>query len=254
MHHRRHVLGDLLPHKSDDNLIPCKIMAELDDHFPLHLTAFIAAWYLCRLPSHLSVLQFLCQNPPPPFQGQKFPNIMAAFLVQYETNCSSERCQNYWSIINPYCFQWQAKSNRPQMKFIRSINPGYANIWCYKCVQSDRCIFIGLCAISICMVMKPSKGIQQVRWETNSFHQHHCLHLLISGICQKQKKLIKPTPAAVSLTSLPLKHRTCPSDPCLSTELGPATSRDRTSCCRICSWFNQPKEILGYMNLYSLLP
>ena len=168
-------------------------------------------------------------------------------------NRSSIRCQNYWSIINPYCFHWQAKSNQPQMKFIHSINPSYSNIWCYKCVESDRCIFIRLCAISICMVMKLPKGIQQVRWEMNSFHQHHCLHLMISGICQKHKKLIILTPAAVSLTSLPLKHRTHPSEPCLSTELGPATTSDRTSCCRICSRFSQPRDHLWYTNLYLLL-
>lgn len=156
-------------------------------------------------------------------------------------NCSSERCQNYWSIINPYCFRWRAKSNQPQMKFIRSINPSYANIWCYKCVQSDRCIFIRLCAISICMVMKPSKGIQQVRWEMNSFHQHHCLHLMISRICQKEKKLIKLTPAAISLTSLPLKYRTRPSEPCLSTERGPTTTTTGQAAAEPARGLTRPK-------------
>lgn len=58
------------------HLIP--FMAELDDHSPLHLTAFVAAWYLHMLPSHSSVFQFPCQNPPP-FQGQNFPNTMAGF-------------------------------------------------------------------------------------------------------------------------------------------------------------------------------
>lgn len=123
-------------------------------------------------------------------------------------NCSSERCQNYRSIINPYCFQWQAKSNQSQMKLICSINPSYAKICYYRCVQPDRCIFIRLCAISICMVMKPPNSVQQVRWEMSSFHQHHHLHLTISGICQIHKNLIKLTTAAASLTSLPLKCRT----------------------------------------------
>lgn len=106
-------------------------------------------------------------------------------------NCSPERCQNSWSIINPCCFLCWATFNQPQMKFTCSINPSYANIWCYKCVQSDRCISITLGTISICMVMKPSKGIQQARWKMTSFHQHHYLHLVTSGIGQKKEKLIK---------------------------------------------------------------
>lgn len=127
------------------------------------------------------------------------------------------------------------------MKLLHSINPTYGNIWCYKSVQSDRCIFIRLYAISICTVIKPSKGIQQVRWEMN-FHHHFCLHLMISGICQKQKKLIKLTPAALLITSLPLKHRTCTSQPCTDPRL--AAASNRTTCCQICWWLNWPNEIL----------
>lgn len=74
------LLEGLPPNKSDDNLITCKMMVELDDHFPPLLDCiFHCCSYLCWSPSHLSPLQFLCQNPPPSFQGQKFPSIMAVF-------------------------------------------------------------------------------------------------------------------------------------------------------------------------------
>lgn len=149
------------------------------------------------------------------------------------------------------------------MKFSCSINPSYANIYCYKCVQSDRCIFIRLCAISIYMVMKPSKGIQQVRWEMNTFHQHHCLHLMIGGICQKQEKLFVflkteqnnttntgcGTTYTITITVQDSSRWSMPQH-----KARPATTSGRTCCCWISLLLIQLKDILLNTNLYSLLP
>lgn len=146
------------------------------------------------------------------------------------------------------------------MKFSCSINPSYANIYCYKCVQSDRCIFIRLCAISICMVMKPSKGIQQVRWEMNFFHQHH---LMIGGICQKQDKLFVflkteqnnttntscGTTYTITITVQDSSRWSMPQH-----KARPATTSGRTCCYWISLLLIQLKDVLLNTNLYSLLP
>lgn len=149
------------------------MMAELDHHFPLsQLHSLLLP--ICQF-CNFSVKILLY-----PFWGQKFPSAVAGVFwgVQLEMDCPSERCQNYCSTINPCCFQWQDKSKQPQVKSLCSINPSYAHICCYQYVQPDRCIFLSLCAISICMVMRLSKGIQQVRgrWTPSistraSFHQ-----------------------------------------------------------------------------------
>lgn len=169
--------------KSEDKLIHCKIMAELDHHFPL-------SWLHSLLLPICQLCNFCVKILLYPFQSQKFPSTVAGyfwgFLEQLGMDCWSERCQNYWSTFDPFCFQWQDKSKQPQVKSLRSRNPSYAHICCYQYVQPDRCIFLSLWAISICMVMRPSKGIQQVRLEMNSFHQHH---LVTSSGFQEQEKL-----------------------------------------------------------------
>lgn len=191
--------------------------------FPPFTAAFIA-------PSHLSVLQFLCQNSPLPILRSKVSQCCGrVFWVQLEMDCPSERCQNYCSTINPCCFQWQDKSKQPQVKSLCSINPSYAHICCYQYVQPDRCIFLSLCAISICMVMRLSKGIQQVRerWTPStstrvSFHQ-----LWFSGTGKAPSEL---SPHQL----LVFRNRKTPREQCLSLKLKFATTSDGTSCFHAC--------------------
>lgn len=112
MHHHRHVLGAMLQHKSDDNLIFCIMRPELDYHSPFHLTAFIAASCLliCQFCS-FSVKTLLCHF--------KVKSLLVSWLLE-----SNER----WVVhqkgirISEVLLNLLASSSRPSLP-LPSSNP-----------------------------------------------------------------------------------------------------------------------------------